>query len=123
MRFNWDAFFARFAMRSLESMLRERIAERVARGKIDCRLSFVEAGTPATELNESMLAQLKTLSEKAQKAFPEADGSSLVTIPVPFGERLPTHPVRLDGDRVLVRIRSKPAGEADPPPRIPEATS
>jgi uncharacterized protein (TIGR00255 family) len=61
-------------LRSLEAMLRERIAERVARGKIDCRLSFGEASVPATELNESMLAQLKTLSEKAQKAFPKAEG-------------------------------------------------
>jgi uncharacterized protein (TIGR00255 family) len=61
-------------LRSLESMLRERIAERVARGKIDCRLSFVEASAPATELNESVLAQLKALSEKAQQAFPKAEG-------------------------------------------------
>ena len=60
-------------LRSLEPVLRERIAERVARGKIDCRLSFVEAGVPATELNESVLAQLKTLSEKARKAFPKAE--------------------------------------------------
>ena len=60
-------------LRSLEAMLRERIAERVARGKVDCRRSFVEAGVPATELNEAMLAQLKTLSEKAQKAFPNAE--------------------------------------------------
>lgn len=61
-------------LRALEPMLRERIGERVARGKLDCRLSFVEAGTPATQLNEAALAQLKALSTKAQKAFPKAEG-------------------------------------------------
>lgn len=61
-------------LRALEPMLRERIGERVARGKLDCRLSFVEAGAPATQLNEAALAQLKALSTKAQKAFPKAEG-------------------------------------------------
>ena len=61
-------------LRALEPMLREKIGERVARGKLDCRLSFVEGSTPATELNETALDQLKTLSKKAQKAFPKAAG-------------------------------------------------
>ena len=61
-------------LRALEPMLRERIGERVARGKLDCRLSFVEGGAPATQLNEAALAQLKALSTKAQKAFPKAEG-------------------------------------------------
>jgi uncharacterized protein (TIGR00255 family) len=61
-------------LRALEPMLRERIGEGVARGKIDCRMFFVEGSAPATELNESALAQLKTLSKKAQKAFPKAEG-------------------------------------------------
>jgi len=61
-------------LRALEPMLREKIAERVARGKIDCRMSFVEGSVPATELNASALAQLKALSKKAQQAFPKAEG-------------------------------------------------
>jgi uncharacterized protein (TIGR00255 family) len=61
-------------LRALEPMLRERIGESVARGKVDCRMFFVEGSAPATELNESVLAQLKTLSTKAQKAFPKAEG-------------------------------------------------
>jgi len=61
-------------LRALEPMLREKIGERVARGKVDCRLSFVEGSAPATGLNDSALAQLKALSKKAQKAFPKAEG-------------------------------------------------
>jgi len=61
-------------LRALEPLLRERIAERISRGKVDCRLFFVEGSTPTTELNEAALAQLKTLSEKAQQAFPKAEG-------------------------------------------------
>jgi len=61
-------------LRALEPLLRERIGERVARGKLDCRLFFVEGGAPATELNEAALAQLKSLSKKVAKTFPKADG-------------------------------------------------
>src|SRR5215831_17347928 len=61
-------------LRSLEPLLREKIGERIARGKIDCRLSFAEGSAPATELNEDALAQLKTLSRKIQKMFPDAEG-------------------------------------------------
>ena len=60
-------------LRALEPMLRERIGERVARGKVDCRLSFIEGSAPATELNAAALAQLKTLSGKVQKTFPKAE--------------------------------------------------
>jgi uncharacterized protein (TIGR00255 family) len=61
-------------LRALEPMLRERIGERIARGKLDCRLSFVEGSVPATELNEAALAQLKKLSARVQKSFPKASG-------------------------------------------------
>lgn len=60
-------------LRALEPMLRERIGERVARGKLDCRLFLVEGGAPATELNEAALGQLKTLAAKAKKAFPKGE--------------------------------------------------
>lgn len=59
-------------LRALEPLLRERISERIARGKLDCRLFLAEGGAPATELNEAALAQLKTLAAKAKKAFPKA---------------------------------------------------
>src|SRR4051812_44461447 len=60
-------------LRALEPLLRERIGERVARGKLDCRLFFVAGGAPATGLNEAALGQLKTLSKKIQQAFPKAE--------------------------------------------------
>jgi uncharacterized protein (TIGR00255 family) len=59
-------------LRALEPLLRERIGERIARGKLECRLSFAEGSAPATQLNPAALAQLKTLSRKIQRAFPEA---------------------------------------------------
>ena len=60
-------------LRALEPMLRERIGERVARGKLDCRLFLVEGGAAATQLNEAALAQLKALAAKAKQAFPKAE--------------------------------------------------
>jgi len=60
-------------LRALEPMLRERISERIARGKLDCRLFLVEGAAPATELNEAALAQLKALAAKARKSFPKAE--------------------------------------------------
>ena len=60
-------------LRAHEPILRELIAARVARGKIDCRLSLAQ-GTEATvaRLNAEALARLRALAEAAQKAFPEA---------------------------------------------------
>src|SRR5260221_230482 len=62
-------------LRALEPMLRELVAERIARGKIDCRLFFVEGSAPAgaQHLNAAALAQLKALAKEARKAFPKAD--------------------------------------------------
>ena len=62
-------------LRALEPMLRELVAERVARGKIDCRLFFVEGSAPAgaQHLNDAALAQLKALAGEARKAFPKAE--------------------------------------------------
>jgi uncharacterized protein (TIGR00255 family) len=61
-------------LRALEPMLRERIASRVARGKVDCRLFLNEAGgshaPPA--LDPAVLAQLKALAEQARRSFPDA---------------------------------------------------
>src|SRR5262245_25930272 len=60
-------------LRALEPMLRELIGARLARGKVDCRLSLAagETQTPP-RLNPGALAQLKTLADAARKAFPDA---------------------------------------------------
>jgi uncharacterized protein (TIGR00255 family) len=62
-------------LRAFEPMLRERVAERIARGKLDCRLFFVEGSAPAgaQHLNAAALAQLKVLAKEARKAFPKAE--------------------------------------------------
>ena len=62
-------------LRAFEPMLRERVAERIARGKFDCRLFFVEGSAPAgaQHLNADALAQLKALAKEARKAFPKAE--------------------------------------------------
>jgi uncharacterized protein (TIGR00255 family) len=68
-------------LRALEPLLRELVAERIARGKVDCRLSFVESGAPAASaLNDAALSHLKALAAKAQKAFPKADGLRIADV-------------------------------------------
>jgi uncharacterized protein (TIGR00255 family) len=59
-------------LRAVEPMLREQIAARVARGKIDCRLSLGGGTARAQQLNSEALQQLRALAAAAAKAFPEA---------------------------------------------------
>ena len=59
-------------LRAAEPMLREQIAARIARGKIDCRLARGGAGTQAQLLNANALQQLRALAGEAAAAFPEA---------------------------------------------------
>jgi uncharacterized protein (TIGR00255 family) len=61
-------------LRSLEPLLRELVAARVSRGKVDCRLFLNPAGPAGTpqQLNSEALAQLRLLSEEARRTFPDA---------------------------------------------------
>jgi uncharacterized protein (TIGR00255 family) len=60
-------------LRALEPMLRELIVARLARGKVDCRLSLAAGGEEvASRLNIEALERLRALAEAARKAFPEA---------------------------------------------------
>ena len=60
-------------LRALEPMLRETIAARVKRGKLDCRLFFAENEARAPQrLNAEALARLKALADEAARAFPGA---------------------------------------------------
>jgi uncharacterized protein (TIGR00255 family) len=60
-------------LRAHEPVLRELIAARVSRGKVDCRLSLAEGTAQAKgTLNEHAVARLKTLAEAARKSFPDA---------------------------------------------------
>ena len=61
-------------LRTAEPMLRELVASRVARGKVDCRVSFSANATAATaaSLNEAALETLRRLADEAARAFPGA---------------------------------------------------
>lgn len=59
-------------LRAAEPMLREQITARIARGKIDCRLSRGGAGAQTQALNAAALQQLRTLAAEAAAAFPDA---------------------------------------------------
>jgi len=61
-------------LRSFEPLLRELIAARVARGKVDCRLSITKDGAPSAKqsLNAQALDILAQLSVQAKRAFPDA---------------------------------------------------
>lgn len=61
-------------LRMLEPALRGRIAERLSRGKVDCRLSLTPGADEAKpELNAQALARLKALASAAARMFPKAE--------------------------------------------------
>ncbi len=61
-------------LRAVEPALREMLAAKLTRGKIECRVSLTaSAAAPAApELNETMLQQLAALNAQVLKAFPQA---------------------------------------------------
>ncbi len=61
-------------LRSHEAYLRERISARVARGKIECRLSFAADGTDRSPqaLGQGALDALAQLAAQVKRAFPDA---------------------------------------------------
>jgi uncharacterized protein (TIGR00255 family) len=60
-------------LRAHEPLLRELIAARISRGKVDCRLSLAEStGQTASRLNAEAISRLRSLADAARDAFPEA---------------------------------------------------
>lgn len=60
-------------LRAHEPALRELIAARVSRGKVDCRLLLAQgAGQGGARLNAEAMARLKALADAAKKSFPDA---------------------------------------------------
>jgi uncharacterized protein (TIGR00255 family) len=61
-------------LRGSEPALRELIASRVARGKIECRVAFGAQSGAATaaSLDSTVLENLRRLSAEARRAFPDA---------------------------------------------------
>jgi uncharacterized protein (TIGR00255 family) len=69
-------------LRALEPLLRELLAARLTRGKVDCRLFLNDAAglSRPIRLNAESMAQLRALSEDARKSFPEAGALRLADI-------------------------------------------
>jgi len=61
-------------LRLIENQLREKLAGKVSRGKLDCRVGFsARAETqPRLQLNTGLLAQLVALSQQARDIAPQA---------------------------------------------------
>src|SRR3989304_6027817 len=61
-------------LRSLEPNLRELIAAKIGRGKIDCRVSFTPAAAAGRQLalNTELLQRLAELEREVRAALPEA---------------------------------------------------
>lgn len=61
-------------LRPAEPALRELIAGRINRGKVECRIGWtaVAAGRKSPEIDAELLAQLVTLDAKVRTALPEA---------------------------------------------------
>lgn len=61
-------------LRAVEPALRELLAAKLTRGKIECRVALAAAtATPVTpELNQALLQQLAALNAQVLKAFPQA---------------------------------------------------
>ena len=61
-------------LRAAEPTLRELIASRITRGKIDCRVAFGGQAIPATatSLDPAAVESLRRLAAEARRAFPDA---------------------------------------------------
>jgi len=69
-------------LRSLEPLLRERIAARVQRGKVECRMTLaaVPGAAPRLAVNEGLLAALGEASRAVQAAIPDARPMSVAEL-------------------------------------------
>ena len=69
-------------LRALEAGLRELIAGRLNRGKVECRIgtNSLTAGQKPMELNAEVLKQLRALSEKLRLAWPSVPGLTAADI-------------------------------------------
>ncbi|MGQ0652148.1 MAG: YicC/YloC family endoribonuclease [Betaproteobacteria bacterium] len=69
-------------LRALEPVLRETLAARLARGKVECRLYVGADGAALTErrLDAAAMARLQALAAEARKAFPDAAPLSVADV-------------------------------------------
>jgi len=68
-------------LRALEPLLRERIAQQVQRGKLECRVTLNSAAVaPTQQLNISLLERLASLGEQVRAHLPEVAPMSLADV-------------------------------------------
>jgi uncharacterized protein (TIGR00255 family) len=69
-------------LRALEPALREAVAARIARGKIECRVSFAPAAAAprALQLDTALLRELLALAARVRAAAPDAAALSVAEI-------------------------------------------
>ena len=62
-------------LRAIEPALRETLAAKLNRGKVECRISYAPIpGRKGVELDHALLEQLRSLEARVRAAFPEAGG-------------------------------------------------
>jgi len=69
-------------LRAIETKVRERVAARLSRGKLDCQLRFRPAAGGAGELqiNERLAEQLLTAVEAMRVRLPDAEGPAVMDV-------------------------------------------
>ena len=68
-------------LRALEPLLRERIAQQIQRGKLECRVTLNSAAmAPTQQLNVSLLERLASLGEQVRAHLPEVAPMSLADV-------------------------------------------
>jgi uncharacterized protein (TIGR00255 family) len=70
------------SLRSYEPMVRELIAARLGRGKVECRMSLIQraATNKQVELDSAVLEQLVAMSETVQQSFPQSQSLTVAEI-------------------------------------------
>jgi uncharacterized protein (TIGR00255 family) len=70
------------SLRSYEPMVRELIAARLGRGKVECRMSLIQraATNKQVELDSAVLEQLVAMSETVQQSFSQSQSLTVAEI-------------------------------------------
>ncbi len=94
-------------LRPFEQAVREAIAQRLARGKVDCRIGLQRhAAAAAPRINATALAQLAALAREVRAALPEV-------APLAIGEVLAWHGVVESADTDGDELRGAVLGALD----------
>ena len=89
-------------LRGCEPQIRERISARLARGKVECRLSVQRAAAAeSTRLNPAALAGLQRLGDEVRRVLPQAAPLSVADV-LAWPGALETPPLDADALRAAV---------------------